>query len=935
MRAPKQESTGTSGLSYVKGDFEAIGWGPVENPSHDLGTDLLIQVRDERRFERGLIVGAQVKGGSSWFKDPDYDDQGNLLGWWFYESTADHFDDWVRHGLPHVVVLHDFDAKKSYWVHVTAAGCVVTGKGCKILVPANQIVDKDHLDALLDVAATQRAAGRFEQQVFHASANTVPPGRRLRYALLAPRLVAPHANRGAKKPLEPEEYLALLVRRRSFQIFGHKQKFADQLDPSKVDDKTDWRWRFAHAFGVLADDGDHKPLLDLLPSAPHSAHYCAAVAVLAAASMDSGNHLPAAEQLLNDVVTKDIAAPVDLAWLLLHRAWLKVERGDVTEARQDAASATRALRGDEDDPTATLLAGVAANLLFRTAAFGDGDLEDVINSNDTAPAWWRAQILSWALGNIDDEAFEDWAGSSDPTEFDTDGVEYLESSRLNAALAADRDAWQSISARQGKYFIRRAQEGGDDVRLLQGLDQLRRAGDREPLARAIRVVLHTGPVSIVREVAERASPKSLSRTTAFTTLTLWEVAADALPQDYASELADWCFRIVSSSEAFNAFRERLGLTFDITSTVLSALRNLLVVASPEIRMKVTEHLLDVPNTTNWPDEWARLTLNLAAASFFAVGIDRLYAKAVEIDNHYFKDALLHQLAVVGSAEARALLIERSRISTLALECIPYRSAFEPDLVRNLIARLEPELSRIQQDAANNTHGFGGTDVARLTATLNVLHPDMAQWDALLGYLSDPKVSAENKAGAVTRLVHDFGKLDGNVQNRIRALVPVLLASRFVASNWKGRIFEGATRLAILAMESPEEQSRATVALLSGTASHRRVAALLLGTGIAPEATPALHALVADQDRNVRAYAALSVGRIASGSTSTDWLPTIERITQDRGTALPSALLEALLESPFNGCSEILEHVEPLKSHGSSGIRDQAQRLISSIVERHE
>ena len=929
MRATKQESTGTSGLSHAKGDFEDIGWGPVENSCHDLGTDLLIQVRDERRFERGLIVGAQVKGGPSWFEDPAHDEQGNLLGWWFYENTAEHFDDWVRHSLPHLVVLYDFGKKKSYWVHVTVDRCIRTEKGCKILVPVHQIVDKDHLDALLDVAATQRAAGRFEQQVFHARANSVPPGRRLRYALLAPRLVAPHANRGTESPLEPEEYLALLVRRRSFQIFGYKQKFPGEFDPSKVDDKTDWRWRFAHAFSAWADSGDYKPLSELLASAPHSTHLCAAAAVLAAASMDSGIHLPSVEPLLNEVIRKDSAAPVDFAWLLLHRAWLKVERGDVAEARQDAANATRALRGDEDDPTATLLAAVAANLLFRTAAFGHGDIENVINSNDTAPAWWRAQTLSWALGNIDDEAFDDWAGNGNPTEFDTDGVEYLESSRFNAALAADRDAWQSISARQGKYFVRRTHKGGGDARLPQGLDLLRRAGDREPLARAIRVVLHKGPVSAVREVAERAPPKSLNRTTAFTTLTLWEVAADALPQDYASELAGWCFRIISDSNTFNAFREGLGLTFDVMSTALSALAKLLAVASAEARTQVTEYLLDVPNRTRWPDDWARLTLKLDAASFRAVGVDRLYSKAVEIDNHYFKDTLLHQLAAVGSDEARALLIERSCTSTLALECIPFRSDFDLDLARELIGRLEPELSRIRQDAANNTHGFGGTDVARLITVLNVLHPHVAQWDALLGYLSDPKIAAENKQGAIICLVHDFGKLDCNVQRRIRGVIPALLSTPFVASNMKGRICEGATRLATISLESPEEQNRATVALLSGTASQRRVAAQLIGTGVATEAASALHALIADQDWNVRVYAALSIGRIASGTTTTKWLPTIERIAQDWGTGLPSAFLDGLLESPFNGHSEVVKHVERLKSHCSSRVRGKAQRFISS------
>jgi hypothetical protein len=70
MRAQTREQTGCAGVSEVSGAFERIGWGPVPNTQHDLGTDLFIQARDARSFDRGLIVGAQVKAGPSYFARP-------------------------------------------------------------------------------------------------------------------------------------------------------------------------------------------------------------------------------------------------------------------------------------------------------------------------------------------------------------------------------------------------------------------------------------------------------------------------------------------------------------------------------------------------------------------------------------------------------------------------------------------------------------------------------------------------------------------------------------------------------------------------------------------------------------------------------------------------------------------------------------------------
>lgn len=59
MRAPKSEPPAESAVHRVMAQFNDLGWAPTENKSHDLGTDLFLQVR-ERRFDLGTMVGAQV-----------------------------------------------------------------------------------------------------------------------------------------------------------------------------------------------------------------------------------------------------------------------------------------------------------------------------------------------------------------------------------------------------------------------------------------------------------------------------------------------------------------------------------------------------------------------------------------------------------------------------------------------------------------------------------------------------------------------------------------------------------------------------------------------------------------------------------------------------------------------------------------------------------
>ncbi len=163
-QASVQETIGTAGQSRVKAQFEGLNWGVASNPDHDLGTDLWLMARDDRRFDLGLLVGAQVKTSktgsapSKYFSEPKRE-YGKVAGWWYRESLPDdHFDDWIKQSIPHIVVLHDLKSGKSYWAHVTRDAITRTKSGTKILVPKGQQINAAAVGQLLDVAISQRGS---------------------------------------------------------------------------------------------------------------------------------------------------------------------------------------------------------------------------------------------------------------------------------------------------------------------------------------------------------------------------------------------------------------------------------------------------------------------------------------------------------------------------------------------------------------------------------------------------------------------------------------------------------------------------------------------------------------------------------------------------------------------------------------------------------
>jgi hypothetical protein len=89
-RASESEQIGSAGVSEVTGKFGRIGFGFAEIARQDNGTDVFLMARDTRRFDLGLTLAAQIKGGESYFSRPQRDDNRRVAGWWLTDSDGAH-----------------------------------------------------------------------------------------------------------------------------------------------------------------------------------------------------------------------------------------------------------------------------------------------------------------------------------------------------------------------------------------------------------------------------------------------------------------------------------------------------------------------------------------------------------------------------------------------------------------------------------------------------------------------------------------------------------------------------------------------------------------------------------------------------------------------------------------------------------------------------
>jgi Domain of unknown function (DUF4365) len=594
MRAPETEAIGTAGASEVAADFQRLGWGATENARHDLGTDLFLAVRDERRFDLGLIVGAQVKSGSSYFEEPKYDDSGELEGWWFRDSTGEHIDAWLAHTLPHLVVLRNMDERVSYWAHVAADDVVRTGRGAKLLVPRTQVVSPEQREALLEVARTQRPSVPWEGSIWTAG-SALPPHKLLRHALVVPRLVAPHPNAGASGGLGPEQAVAMLMQARLFDLDRFAEEHEDVPTTHEAGASNDWRWRFVGALHERLTTSGVDALIGAIDDAP-SAWTRAAATVAAAAALSELARPEDALGLLEAALERDDAEPVDHAWLLMQRARVGAEIGHLEEARSDALAVVAVRNLAPHDATATAVAGAGANLLFNTSAWGSRDLEQAITGSDTAASWWRQQTTARGLGAIVDRTFKAWADDSTVYVARSDVAQnQLFAASLLASHLGTQAGWRHLAGLSGCDMLMRLDRGADPQTARDGLEELRLAGATKELTLAAKKLAADGPAAAVTLALANVDLDRSTRTTAGADLALLKASGYLADAPTATRAVSQLLAIIEDPAGFfTRTTASRGVAFDI----IEALAGLIPASDAASREAIREHVLALDGIEN-------------------------------------------------------------------------------------------------------------------------------------------------------------------------------------------------------------------------------------------------------------------------------------------------------------------------------------------------
>ena len=146
MRRKPSAKVASAGVTHTQMAIEDdLGWLFRLQPTEDYGIDAQVEIVDGQDVS-GKLLALQIKGGTSWFKEP------GVNGWWF-RPDVEHVQYWTKHSLPVVVVLYDPGTGRCHWQHISRETLVETStNGWKVLVPEAQVLGESARFALQKAA---------------------------------------------------------------------------------------------------------------------------------------------------------------------------------------------------------------------------------------------------------------------------------------------------------------------------------------------------------------------------------------------------------------------------------------------------------------------------------------------------------------------------------------------------------------------------------------------------------------------------------------------------------------------------------------------------------------------------------------------------------------------------------------------------------------
>ncbi|WP_162245407.1 MULTISPECIES: DUF4365 domain-containing protein [unclassified Rhodococcus (in: high G+C Gram-positive bacteria)] len=925
--------TGSAGELAVAQQFVALGWGVAPNPTeHDLGTDLWVAARDSRRWDLGSLLGVQVKSGITQFYSTARNDDGAVDGWWFRESDGDHFDYWLNHQVPHIIVLHDPDTGQSTWVHVTEANVTSTGNGYKILIPRTNPLAPSTVDELVRIATAGRLAPHWEGSAW-TGAHQLLHHDRLRYALLTPRLVAPHPNLHTTELTAPEAIACLIkMRRDDLTERPGRSSLVPTVDHCRT--SPNWQWQLyaaLHDAVITGADNAVHGVSSLIATAATGAERAAATALTAALLIEQRNPAEALD-VLRRTLAYDDASPVDHAWLTMHLARCLADTGQLDEARESAVTAQALRHTHPQDPTALALAGAGTNLMFELTDWSNQNVGEAITNRDTHASWWRTQDMASGLQYTADETFTRW-GVRRGADARVSGQpwNHLRAASLIAGAAADHAAWRLSFAQLAK---RTATVSTDAEHLRAALEALHTAGDVDAIKLAVPHLLDVGPTSAVKDTAEALDLSVVTRTTLDAGVELLIHGADVISESTADRCIEWALdilpdpvrasgRIISNYHSVRRIRELIAAVVPAASHTTVDKVVSMIVAATEVDDQSVAH------------EYAKIIQSIPDDAWTPPRIAALSSRSLRSsDNFEFTEAVIEVLASRDADRRTNLLSQIAEGDLGALQAYGDVRDLPAHTVDSLASVLDERIGRQITELNQGRGTFGDGSAAGTLILLNTWHPTHAHWTEIEQLLKHYQVFTHQLKAPLQALRRHAGRVPADVIGRITPLLKTLMTEAKPEHRFFGGTdirSDAASALGVLDPNALED--RELWALMAGDPNQRAAAALVVAQKEPGAAMHTLAVMAHDADPWVRAVVANCLARwiVAGQDNHTANLLLTRLLDPDGGTLVSRMVAVALRGTPINDATATLAHI--LTSSPSAAVRLDATAALQHGPDR--
>lgn len=825
--------------------------------------------------------------------------------------------------MPHLIVLQSEDMTRRYWAWLNRDTIINTGAGMKVFVPESQPLGPSFASEWR--AEAERALKRLalDGARWNFDIASLPPTSRVRFALLAAHLVAPHPNRGAV-PLTWEQAVALTVLARLEAWENSAERFP--VVPAVADARThsEWGWRFAAAVHRWIYDGEAYALEELDTASTPASSQIARAVVLSLALRDDGRNTEIAPLLEPLVVENEYSA--DQAWLSVHLADDAAERGDLAAARTLAERASIQLAPVPADVTVSTIRAAATWTVFDASGAGMTDVSAVVSALDTPTSLWRTSQTSSGLEAAVDRYFSTWSGDTGTVVFGAHDLPHnsLVSAAYQARLAGLFTQARHASSLQGRVDL--STKRPVEERALVPLEALLGAGDEKSLSMALKAIARSGPHADLRDLVDGVSAASLTRSTSRAGLRAIQHAGAFASEGHAHSLVDFLLESLGDPAAYDA---RFAPRYLVVPALVDALVGVREFLDGPAWDRVIRLLIE---WADHPDEILDASLRrLFAGVTLSLENQHRLAGILPADDGWHRQLLL---AIIGPDHevARALTAEALLSGDLdALSGIRTYDQLEPGEVSALVSQLSASVEALHGESLTIGIGFGATDDAEQLARLSINHQEHGAWAVLADLIADAEVLPFRKREAALILARHADDIPTEFRESLyagaestRQIPDVEVPFLF------GRVPAIGAALDILsfALSDPDDsgtEAALAALLLSANPSKRRDVAVYLSQR--GGRTAMLAALVHDPDPQIAAAAVAGLARsiaLAEPAPDPGLVVVIHDLAaRDNNTGLHIA---AALDTGAPLAAELAPVVETLRKHRSVRVRKRAAGL---------